>query len=103
MAETRTDVEIVRDDDPSKGEVIAAGLGIFALVSLFGGVIWMSIKDEKRMLEESKAREEKRLQKLEEKKAWLNKEYADGNVIYELKDGSYLVVPRVSEQRRVIK
>lgn len=103
MDEENTNQPQKRPEDPSKGEVIAVGSVFAGIIGLFGLIVWASIKDERRMLEESKRRDEERLQRLEEKKQWLNSEYADGNVIYELKDGSYLVVPRVSEQRRVIK
>lgn len=104
MAEQNTEIDRKRsDDEPTKGEVLAVGGVIVAVVSGFVALVWADMKTQKKLEDESKERQKKLEQKLTEKQQWFNDENASGNIVYELRDGRYLVVPRVGEQKIVIK
>lgn len=104
MAEQNTEIDRKRpDDEPTKGEVLAVGGVIVAVVSGFVALVWADMKTQKKLEDESKERQKKLEQKLAEKQQWFNDENASGNIVYELRDGRYLVVPRVGEQKIVIK
>jgi hypothetical protein len=98
------EVEVKKgQDDPTKGEVIAV-VGVLAgIAALFSAVVWSDLKQQKQREEEAKLREEERKKAKLAKLEWFNNENASGNIVYELRDGRFLVVPRVGEQRIVIK
>lgn len=92
-----TEYQLSRPDIWVIGGLVATGIGAFVVMA------WAAVKEERRQAEEAKKAKEERTRRAAEKTRWFNEEYENGNLIYKLIDGSYLVVPRSGEQKRVIK
>lgn len=99
----RDEVVAYMEREPSTAEMWCVSGLILGAIGVVGTAIWAAVKDEERMKKEVALTRERIERKIQEKQDWFNEENEAGNIVYELKDGRYLVVPRVGEQRVVIK
>jgi hypothetical protein len=93
----RTELEM------SKGETITlVGFMAAGLASL-GWAIWASVKEDRRLDEKARAAAAERKRRQDELDNWVNTQEAEGNNVYQLKDGRYLSVARDAKQVVQIK
>lgn len=82
-----------------KQDAIVAGVIGVGLIAGIVGIIVFSIKEEKKELERERQRRKDRDQRVQDRIDWINKEQEDGNAVYELKNGQFLVVDRQAKQK----
>lgn len=80
-------------EEPSKGELIAFGGIVAAVLSVIGGGVWWDYRQQKNRREENKRLIEEKRRKRQETEEWVNDHTNQGNKVFTLKDGRYLVVP----------
>ena len=102
---------VSRELEPmTKGEIAGVFIPFAFVGSILAGIVYFGIKEEKRMAEERRkeeeleqerrqAQREEILRKTDERVAWMNEESERGRIVYELKDGQYLVVDRTADQK----
>lgn len=94
--------EIVFQPELTKGEMVGFSIAGAVVVGFLGFMTFLGIKEEQKKEEERLANLAKLQEKRQARIDWLNAEAEKGNVVYELKGGEYLVVPRNASGVRTI-